>query len=75
MITRESGVQGRDIDDLKMMDDFSFISVSPSNAEIITGAFANKTINGKKSIINRAKENTGGDSRGPRRPFPPRRDF
>jgi len=36
MITEESGVQSRDIDDLKMMDDFSFISVSPSNAEIIT---------------------------------------
>jgi len=56
MISKESGVEGRDIDDLKMMDDFSFISVSPSNAEKITGAFANKTINGKKSIINRAKE-------------------
>jgi ATP-dependent RNA helicase DeaD len=56
MITKESGVQGRDIDDLKMMDDFSFISVSSNNAEIITGAFANKTINGKKAIINRAKE-------------------
>lgn len=56
LITKESGVQGRDIDDLKMMDDFSFISVSSNNAEIITSAFANKTINGKKSIINRAKE-------------------
>ena len=56
MITKESGVEGRDIDDLKMMDDFSFISVSPSNAEKITNAFENKTINGKKSIINRAKE-------------------
>lgn len=39
-----------------MMDDFSFITVSPSNAEIITQAFANKTIHGKKAIINRAKE-------------------
>lgn len=67
LITKESGVQGRDIDDLKMMDDFSFISVSPSNAEIITSAFANKTIGGKKAIINRAKESSDGDSRGPRR--------
>lgn len=75
LISKESGVAEKEIDDLKMMDDFSFISVSSSNAEIITGSFANKTINGKKSIINRAKENTGGDSRGPRRPFPPRRNF
>ena len=44
-----------------MMDDFSFISVSASNAEIITTAFANKTFNGKKAIINKAKESTGGD--------------
>jgi hypothetical protein len=36
MISKESGVEGREIDDLKMMDDFSFISVSPRNAEIIT---------------------------------------
>jgi len=56
MITKESGVEGKEIDDLKMMDDFSFISVSPSNATKITNAFENKTINGKKSIINRAKE-------------------
>lgn len=56
MISKESGVEGRNIDDLKMMDDFSFITVSSSDAEKITGSFANKTINGKKSIINRAKE-------------------
>jgi len=68
MITKESGVEGRDIDDLKMMDDFSFISVSPSNAEKITGAFENKTINGKKSIINRAKESDWGWARWGRRP-------
>ena len=77
MITKESGVEWRDIDDLKMMDDFSFISVSPSNAEKITGAFANKTINGKKAIINRAKESDGGWARWGRRPADrwPRRDF
>jgi len=69
MITKESGVQGRDIDDLKMMDDFSFISVSSSNAEVITSAFANKTINGKKAIINRAKESDWGGDRWPRRSF------
>lgn len=77
MITKESGVEGRDIDDLKMMDDFSFISVSPSNAEKITGAFENKTINGKKSIINRAKDSDWAGSRGGRRPADrwPRREF
>lgn len=67
MITKESGVEGRDIDDLKMMDDFSFISVSPSNAEKITGAFENKTINGKKAIINRAKESEWPKGRSPAR--------
>ena len=36
LITNESGVPSREIDDLKMMDDFSFITVSPKNAEIIT---------------------------------------
>jgi hypothetical protein len=36
------------MDELKMMDDFSFISVSSDNAEIITRAFANKVIQGKK---------------------------
>ncbi len=69
MITKESGVQGRDIDDLKMMDDFSFITVSPTNAEIITKWFANKTINGKKAIINRAKESDGWGERWPRRDY------
>ena len=77
MITKESGVEWRDIDDLKMMDDFSFISVSPSNAEKITGAFENKTINGKKSIINRAKESDWGWARWGRRPADrwPRKDY
>ena len=56
LITKESGVPSREIDDLKMMDDFSFITVSPMNAAIITNAFANKTIHGKKAIINKAKE-------------------
>ena len=71
LIEKESGVPSREMDDLKMMDDFSFISVSPMNAAIITNAFANKTINGKKAIINRAKESTGDsrDSREPRREF------
>jgi len=73
LISEESGVQSRDIDDLKMMDDFSFISVSSHNADIITWAFANKTINGKKSIINKAKENDWGWNRGwdrwPRREY------
>ena len=56
LISKKSGVANREIDDLKMMDDFSFISVSKENADIITGSFANQTINGKKDIINKAKE-------------------
>ena len=62
------------MDDLKMMDDFSFISVSPMNAAVITNAFADKTFHGKKAIINRAKESTS-DSRGPRRDFGPRKTY
>jgi hypothetical protein len=46
-----------------MMEDFSFISTSPASAEIITKAFADKTIDGKKAIINRAKESDGGGFR------------
>ncbi len=76
LVSKESGVANREINDLKMMDDFSFITVSQSNAEVITRTFANKTINGKKSIINRAKESDGGNwgkwrwwERYPRREF------
>ncbi len=76
LITKESGVASRDIDDLKMMDDFSFISVSPQNADIIRKAFAHKTINGKKAIINKAKENDEGQRRsGPRRNENQRKSF
>jgi len=80
LISKESGVASRDMDELKMMDDFSFITVSANNADIITKAFYNKTFHGKKGIINRARESTG-DSRGPRKSFsnkpwyPPRKDF
>ena len=74
LITKETWVQGRDIDDLKMMDDFAFISVSPNNAEIITRSFANKTINGKTSIINRAKESDWWNDRWRRRSYP-RKEF
>lgn len=66
LISTESGVPTREIDELKMMDDFSFISVSAKNAEIIAGAFANKAVGGKKAIINKAKEATGGRDYSPR---------
>jgi len=75
LISTESGVANRDMDELKMMDDFSFITVSWNNADIITKAFYNKTFHGKKGIINKAKEPEG--NRGGRRPADrwPRRDF
>jgi ATP-dependent RNA helicase DeaD len=72
LITKESGVENREINDLKMMEDFSFISVAPAQAEIITQAFADKTIQGKKAIINRAKESDRG---GERRPYGDRKNF
>ncbi len=66
LISEESWVASRDMDELKMMDDFSFISVSSDNAEIITRAFANKIIQGKKWIVNKAKDSRWGDRGGSR---------
>lgn len=68
LISEESGVATKDMDELKMMDDFSFISVSSDNAEIITRAFANKVIQGKKWIVNKAKDSRW-DNRWPRRNY------
>ncbi len=56
MISKESNLASSHFNDLKMMDDYSFISVTPADAQTLIDHFANKDIQGKKSIINRAKE-------------------
>ena len=64
LIEKESKVPANKIDDMRIMDDFSFVSVSHDDAEKIIDAFADKVIDGKKSIVNRAKDdNRGGSGR------------
>ncbi|MEI8092006.1 MAG: DbpA RNA binding domain-containing protein [bacterium] len=60
LIEKESGVPGAEINDMRIMDDFSFISTASANAEKIIDAFIMKTINGKKAIVSRAKEESRG---------------
>ena len=64
LIEKEAKVPANQIDDMRIMEDFSFVSVSHADAEKIIDAFAEKVIDGKKSIVNRAKDdNRGGSGR------------
>jgi len=54
-IERETGVQQRHIDDVKMFDDFSFFAAPFEDAEKILHVFQ-KQSGGKKSLVTRAKE-------------------
>jgi len=38
-IYQETGVSGRDIDDVRVMEDFSFVTVPSAKAEIIISKF------------------------------------
>jgi hypothetical protein len=60
LIEKESGVPAAEINDMRIMDDFSFISTATSNAEKIIDAFVLKTFHGKKAIVSRAKEESRG---------------
>jgi hypothetical protein len=44
-IYQETGVSGRDIDDVRVLEDFSFVSVPSSKAEIIIRKFDAKKQN------------------------------
>ncbi|MCX6822426.1 MAG: helicase-related protein, partial [candidate division SR1 bacterium] len=89
LIEKESGVPGTEINDMRIMDDFSFISTATSNAEKIIDAFVLKVFHGKKAIVSRAKEEgrSGGGNRfgggrsygsrpyGERKPFGERKPY
>jgi len=53
-VQKESGVEGRKIDDVKLFDSFSFFAVSSKDAEKILDNFQKKS-NGKRPIISYAK--------------------
>ena len=63
-IHEETHVAGRLIDDVKVMEEFSFISVPFPEAEIILHAF--KKRDGRKSLVSKAKSDKrrGGGNRG-----------
>jgi ATP-dependent RNA helicase DeaD len=54
-ITQETGVESRDIDDVRVLDDFSFITVPLLQAETIIKIFERKH-KGERPIITKAKE-------------------
>ena len=51
LIEKESGVHSAEINDMRIMDDFSFISTGSENAEKIIDAFVLKVFHGKKAIM------------------------
>ncbi|MBB6401613.1 ATP-dependent RNA helicase DeaD [Methanococcus maripaludis] len=55
-ISRKSDVKGRDIDDVKVFEKFSFVTVSSSDAEIILDSFKNEK-RGRRAIIEVASGN------------------
>lgn len=54
-IQRETGVDQRHIDDVKMFDDFSFFAVPFGDAEKVLHTFQKRS-GGKRSLVTRAKE-------------------
>ena len=72
MLVTEAGIQSRNIDDVRVMDDFSFVTVPYLDAEHILQVFKQKK-SGGKSLISKAKEKksdgkfSGGRSRSRRR--------
>ncbi|MFT6331838.1 MAG: ATP-dependent RNA helicase DeaD [Lentimonas sp.] len=58
-ISSESGVPSNKIDDIRVMDNFSFVAASFEDAEVVLKAFQ-KNSSGR-SVVTRAKERTGGE--------------
>jgi ATP-dependent RNA helicase DeaD len=67
-IWNETGVSWRDIDDVRVMDDFSFISVPRSQADIILKKLKNNSENWRP-LASIAKESNGWSSRGGERSY------
>lgn len=65
-IQSESGVAQHKIDDIKVLDNFSFIAVPFEDAEKILRSFQK---NGGRSIVSHAKEKSGGGGSGGKRNF------
>ncbi|MFZ2150580.1 MAG: DEAD/DEAH box helicase [Candidatus Absconditicoccaceae bacterium] len=61
-IYQETGVSGRDIDDVRVMEDFSFVTVPSAKAEIIISKFKSQRQDGK-SLVSIAKESSTAPSR------------
>ena len=55
MLQEETGIKGRMIDDVRVLEDFSFVTVPFEEAEIILQLFSKKKTNGK-SLVSRAKD-------------------
>ena len=55
MIQKEAGVSPRDIDDVRVMEEFSFVTVPFADAEVILHIFSKQRSNGR-SLVSKAKE-------------------
>ncbi|MCZ2443451.1 MAG: DEAD/DEAH box helicase [Flavobacteriales bacterium] len=56
MLEQETRVPQRKIDDVRILDNYSFITVSPSDARIIIEHYRRKSKKGKRQLIEVAKE-------------------
>ncbi len=59
-IEKETWVKGRLIDDVRVMEDFSFVTVPFLEAEVILKAFDKLRKSGQRSIVSRAKDDRSG---------------
>jgi ATP-dependent RNA helicase DeaD len=55
LLQQQAGVSPRDIDDVRVMEEFSFVTVPFADAEVILQVFA-KQKNGGRSLVSKAKE-------------------
>lgn len=55
MIQKEAGVSPRDIDDVRVMEEFSFVTVPFADAEVILHIFSRQKSNGR-SLVSKAKD-------------------
>lgn len=61
LLTSEAKVKSKDIDDVRVMDDFSFVTLPYSEAENVLYTFKTQKVQGK-SLITKAKAPRGSDS-------------
>jgi len=68
LIQKESGISARLIDDVRVMEEFSFITVPFAEAEVILHIFSKQRSNGR-SLVSKAKDKKSDGSRGFNRPY------